>query len=367
MNIGFDARWFNSTGVGSYVHNLLEAIIEIDDSRINLVVYEDPANPLPDICGPRVRKEVLFSKKYSSREQFELMRVCRAHSIDVFHAPFYVAPWFASCAVVVTIHDLIPFLFDAYPFPKRQAIQIGHWGAALRASIVIANSNRTAADVTTILKVSPGRIRTVYLAASGKYFHDTPSSGERDYLAERFGIHAPYMLTLSASNWKTKNLPLVLKAAHHCRLKVPFDFQVVIPGPPIGYLQAREVIGIDSDNVVIPGYVDTCDLAKLYRNASMFVMASRYEGFGLPLLEAMSCGCPVISSTEGSLPEVAGPGALLVAPDDLLSLEHAITELFCDSEQRENQRRRSRRRAADFSWRRCAEETLKVYFEAARA
>lgn len=142
MRIGFDGRWYGQSGVGNYVSDLLDAMQRVDGD-IEIILYEDPENPLDHLDGARIRKIPVRARKYSAREQFELARRCRIDRLDVFHSPFYLTPWFASCPVVVTIHDLIPFLFDIYGLPKRLLIRLGYRLATRKAARVIADSQNT--------------------------------------------------------------------------------------------------------------------------------------------------------------------------------------------------------------------------------
>src|SRR6267378_4175781 len=118
MRVGFDGRWNGNSGVGNYVSNLLKAMNAVS-GETEIIVYEDPKNPLEHVKSSRIRKVPINARRYSMQEQIELAWRCHADRLDVFHAPFYLAPWFAPCPVVVTIHDLIPFLFKIYNAPKQ--------------------------------------------------------------------------------------------------------------------------------------------------------------------------------------------------------------------------------------------------------
>ncbi len=367
MRVGFDGRWYGHSGVGNYVSELLQAIGTLQDD-IEIVLYEDPKNPLENIKGCRIRKVPVRARKYSSREQFELAWRCRADRVDVFHAPFYVAPWFASCPVVVTIHDLIPFLFNIYSFPKQKMIKLGYRMGVLKAARVIADSENTATDLRGIMGVPREKIRVVHLATSPDNFHARQEAGELEYLFARYGVRRPYVLTLSAKNWRTKNLSVVLQALSNCRQQTGSNFQTVVVGPPDGFHEAsrRKKNSAELENVVLTGFVPTADLAKLYRGAHVFLMGSKYEGFGLPVLEAMSCGCAVVCSKGGSLAEVAGGGAALVDPEDAVDMGQAVARLLCDPSERLRQQAGAKKRAANFSWEEAARRTVSVYAEAAK-
>jgi glycosyltransferase involved in cell wall biosynthesis len=362
LRIGFDGRWYNRTGVGNYVSELLQAVGALDED-IEVIAYEDERNPLDQVASNKIRKVPLRARKYSVAEQFELADRCRADKINVFHSPFYLVPWFAKCPVVVTIHDLIPFLFKIYSVPKRAMVQAGYRFAARKAAHVIAVSRHTANDISRILDVPDERINVVPLGVSPE-FHSVSDDAETERLMEQFGVRQPYALALSAKNWKTKNLSNVLKALSNCRHEVKLSFQTVVAGSKEGLQEASRETAIEMKDVVSTGFVSNSDLAMLYRHAEVFVMGSRYEGFGLPLLEAMSCGCAVVSSNAGSLPEVAGADALLVDPDDVPRMASAVRQILSGPDERDRQKARSRKRAAEFSWERTAKETVSVYWRA---
>jgi len=365
MRVGFDGRWHGYSGVGNYVSELLRAMGSLDGD-FEIILYEDPRNPLEHVRGERIRKVPVHAERYSIQEQLELAHRCRADRLDVFHSPFYVTPWFALCPVVVTIHDLIPFLFNIYSLPKRQIIRLGYRLAAKKAARVIVDSENTRCDLSRILGVSGEKTAVVHLATSREHYHSTPDADEREYLLARYGIRQPYVLTLSAKNWRTKNLSVVLKALAICQQEVGFPFQTVIAGSPDGFHEASQRDTVTTENVVVTGFVPAADLPKLYRGAEVFLLGSKYEGFGLPLLEAMSCGCAVVCSNGGSLAEVAGSGAVLVDPDDAIAMGRSVGRLLRDSSESLELKARAIRRSDDFSWKRAAKLTVSVYSEAAK-
>src|SRR5260221_2775892 len=349
MKVGFDGRWFGHSGVGNYVSELLQAMGSLDED-IEIILYEDPRNALEHINGDRIRKVPVHARRYSAQEQFELAARCRADRLDVFHSPFYVTPLFARCPVVVTIHDLIPFLFKIYSLQKQEVIKLGYRMAVLKAARVIADSENTASDLCNILGVPREKIRVVHLATSREHFRARQEAGELEYLLTQYGVRQPYVLTLSAKNWGTKKLSVVLEALSICRHEIGTNFQTVIVGPPDGFHKPSRRNAAHSENVVLTGFVPTVDLAKLYRGAHVFLMGSKYEGFGLPLLEAMSCGCAVVCSNGGSLAEVAGSGAVLIDPEDPVRMGRAVTRLLCNPSERQQLQASAKKRAADFSW-----------------
>ncbi len=330
IRIGFDARWYNDSGVGAYVAGLLQALSVRDD--IDLVVYEHPTNPVPGLTSA-VKRIPITADKYSIAGQFSMKQRCRRDGIQVFHSPFYVRPLFTTCPAVITIHDMIPFLFPINSWPKRAMVRMGYRIGA-RAEQIIADSRNTATDVQRILGVAPERITVVHIAANQNVFHARGNDAEIDFQKQEFGVHPPYVVVSSARNWATKNLPAALRALALAREKTGVQFQTVVYGPEDGLRNAQKQ------------------------------GASLYEGFGPPVLEAMSCGCAVITSNAGSLPEVAGDGAQTFAPADAAGMADALARLLCNPNELSLWRARALKHSADFSWSRAAKETLSVYHRA---
>ena len=364
IRIGFDARWYNDSGVGSYVSGLLNALAG-SSSGVDLVVYEDPNNPVPGLEASACERIPVRSGKYSLASQMELRRRCKRDGLDLFHSPFYMMPLFSSCPVVVTVHDLIPFLFPIYTQPKRSLVRRGYRAAVARAAQCIAVSANTAGDLQRILGVAADRIAVVHNAVVENIFHLRREASDLGHLAAKFGIHSPYVVVSSARNWLTKNLPAGLKALELAREKGN-EFQTVVYGPEEGLRAACLQNGPPKLPLVSTGHLPAAELAIIFRNAHAFVMPSLYEGFGLPVLEAMSCGCAVITSTGGSLPEVVGNGAQVFAPMDVNGMAQAIRSLLQNPDELSQWRERARKRAADFSWSKAAEQTVSVYHLARR-
>jgi len=358
MRVGFDARWHNDSGVGVYVFQLLRALAATPGD-IELVVYEDPQKPVGALDCLPVTRVSISAAKYSIAEQLEFRRRVLQDSLDLFHSPFYVVPLAVACPVVVTFHDLIPFLFRIYSWPKQEMVKMGYRTAARRAQHVIAVSNNTARDIRKILSVPEQRLTVVHNAAA-KCFGPMQGDGDLDILRSKFGVHPPYVVAASARNWRTKNLEGALRALEKARAQSGIDFQTAVYGPQEGI---DALCGHDcwrTLNLRL-GYVDATDLAMLFRHAHAFIMPSLYEGFGLPILEAMASGCPVVTSDGGSLAEIAGSGAQVFSPTDIQGMAEAVSRLLRSPEERQRWRVSALSRAADFSWEQAARETISVY------
>jgi alpha-1,3-rhamnosyl/mannosyltransferase len=359
MRVGFDARWYNQSGVGSYIAGLLPALIR---AGCELVVYVDRANPVPGLDSLSVQTVPVSFGKYSPLATLEFRRFEKRDKLDLFHCPFYAAP-LLNGPMVVTVHDLIPFLFPIYPWPKQKMVRTGYRIMARRAAHLIADSHCTATDLQKILSVPPDRVSTIHLAADREIFH--PCSAAEDDVPQKFGIRKPFIIVASARNWRTKNLETALHALEMAQRESDESFQSVMYGPT-NSLEAfvRKPANLDLQNL---GYLSLKDLAALFRHAHAFVMPSLYEGFGLPLVEAMSCGCPVIASDRGSLPEVAGGGAQCFDAFDVSAMAGALLKLLRSPEELQQKRSAALSRAADFSWDKAAQETISVYHHVNRS
>ena len=364
IRVGFDARWYNDSGVGTYVGELLRALAAVH-REIDLIIYEDPQNPVSGLDHSSgldhhsmVRIPV-HSKKYSLREQWEFRRRAAEDRLDLFHCPFYAVPLTLNCPLVVTVHDLIPFLFRIYGWPKHQMVKTGYRIAGWRAAHIIADSANTARDVTRFLNVVSGRISVVPLAAK-RCFQPKKEGRELERLHETYDIRPPYVMIPSSRDLRTKNLEGALRAAEIAGLCSGLDFQTVV----YGHQQSRTrdlKKAWPGLNLRLIGYIDDADLAAMFRNAHSLLIASLYEGFGLPLIEAMACGCAVVTSSAGSLAEVAGGGAQAYSPTDLEAMGAALARLLTLAEERERWKTAGLQRARDFSWAKTASETLSIY------
>jgi glycosyltransferase involved in cell wall biosynthesis len=354
MVIGFDGRWYNQSGVGSYSLRLLNALVR-QQGRYRLVLFEHPGNPVP--VESDVQRVPLYAGRYTPAGQFELSRQLAKHRVDLVHCAFYVPPFLARCPVVVTFYDLIPFRFQLYGPVKQAIVKAGYRAAVHKARGIVVCSHRTATDCEEILGAAPAKIKVAHAGYSPE-FNPESDADELQYLQQRYGVRRPYVLLLGSKHWRTKGLGFGLKALGKCKSRQ--SFQIVWAGAEEALTEDPEAKETGISEITKCGFVTNADLAKLYRNACAFVLPSLYEGFGMPLLEAMSCGCPVVCSDGGSLPEVAGSGAIVV-PHDLERMSQAITAFLLDEDIRNEQKRRALARAAEFSWERSAEVVLRLY------
>ena len=267
---------------------------------------------------------------------------------------------------IVTCHDLIPLLLAKEylsPVPGARSLQRARDVARYKtAARVIAISHATRRDLIEELGVPPERIDVVHHGVDHQRFNAEPEPGERERLAARVGVSGPYLLYMGAGDAR-KNLPLLIRA--FAASGVSPDVSLLLAGPLSGKKRAQlelVVAGASlAGRVRLLGYVDEDLLAALYRQCLAHVFPSSYEGFGLPVLEAMACGAPTLTTSFSALGEVAGDAALTVQRLDLQVLADALREIVSDAQLRASLRERGLLRARTFTWQRCAAETLAAY------
>ena len=282
--------------------------------------------------------------------------------LDVFHGTNYCIPVYAPCATVVTIHDLS--LFTQSETHEADNVTRGKRRIPLmarRASMIIAPSEWTRREITEQLGIRADKIRVIPEAA--REVMKPAGEEECQRVLAKHNIRAPFLLYVGTIEPR-KNLLTLIRAYHDLLASSAHAPRLVMCGGR-GWL-CDEVFRLVEklqlqDQVQFTGYVEDGDLPALYSSARAFVYPSSYEGFGLPPLEAMACGAPVIASNATSLPEVVGGAGLMHAPDDQLALTQAMITLLDDEDTRRHFQRLGLEQAARFSWDRAARETQAVY------
>jgi glycosyltransferase involved in cell wall biosynthesis len=337
-------------GVGTYAAGLLGGLIsEGFDSNLTLLL--DVALPEPPLPRGRFRLAGSRRRYHGQLSAYEEAVAMRADleriRPQVYHAIDLRLPGRSPCPLVVTLHDLIPW---AWGGPKMRGERLRFWlGKRLlkRADVVIAVSTATSEDATRYAAVPPGRVRVVPEAAS-PVFEPKPDAGER--VKVRRGIDPGFLLFVGALD--ARKDPASLLRAWAAAKQVRERLELVIAGDP-GKQAPPSMLGAR-----MLGRVEQSDLADLYSAAGCLVFPSRYEGFGLPCLEAMACGCPVAAYRNSSLPEVVGEAGTLVDDGDAEALGRAAAGMAAEPEP---WRRLGLERAKSFSWRKAARQTIAAY------
>jgi len=378
MRFGIDARTVQDhyPGIGRYVYNLVRALAPLVEER-DLVVFHDPTAPNTryDLDEARSAAGVEWvacqAPVRSWQEQVRLPGLVRRLGLGVLHAPYYVRPYLLPCPAVVTIYDVISHLYPQYlPSGKARAA----FEAATRLSLrtarrVIVPSFATALDLYQHYRVPLHRTSVIPLAAAPE-FRPQPEALVREVL-QGLGVPRPYALYLG-TNKPHKNLARLMEAWGLVMKTWPASearpVLLVAGAQDPRYPEARQrAEELDlGRGVRWLGPVPEEALPALYSGAALFVFPSLYEGFGLPVLEAMACGAPVACARTPALRELVGDAAVLLDPLDVEGMAQAAGELLQDRRMRQAVGGRGLERAATFSWERTARATLRVYREAAR-
>ena len=365
MRIGLDANpvFRTRAGVGQYAARLAERM-SAASPRDEFFLYH--WGPEPETGEEWLHRENVVIRKASSKASFA--SAVRADGVDVFHGTNFRRRARGRRGSVMTIHDLALKIF---PHLRRRWLGdlLGYLKTSRDAWLserVIADSESTARDIVRLIGIPREKVRVILLAA-GPEFRPVDDRERLSGLMARIGMtHTRYIL-FSGTLEPRKNVPVLLRAYLALREEIP-DVGLVLAGTP-GW-KSGEVTdflrpnGLES-SVRITGYLPPGDLAVLYSGASVFVLPSLYEGFGLPPLEAMACGAPVIVSSGGSLPEIAGDAAIVLPPGDVEGYRREIARVLSSPELAQQLTEKGFRQAARYSWDRTAVETLAVYRELA--
>jgi glycosyltransferase involved in cell wall biosynthesis len=360
-----------SAGVGTYTCGLLEGLAAIDaENEYLLYSYLDfdPSSRLPFPQKPNFSLRMLpLAEEHWARiwARADLPPKGALEAVDVIHSPFFNAPKEYRGSLVVTIYD-VSFLLQPQFHTEANRLHClqGTLNAALYADRIIATSTQTKKDLIDYFCIPEERIRVIPAAHRRIYYPESDVEVIRGVL-ERLGIFRDFILFVGSLEPR-KNLKALLQAyALYVKRHLGEELLVVAGGK--GWLnddvsQIGAGLGI-AERVKFLGYVQEADLRVLYSVAKLFVYPSMYEGFGLPPLEAMACGAPVITSNTSALPEVVGDAAIVIDPHNCKALCQGIERVLCDDKLRLRMRQQSLARAKLFSWERTAEETLAVYQE----
>ena len=365
MRITIDARMLENSGIGRYIKNLLQRLLEIDTSNTFTAIVN--SNGLLPAGGERLNVRVLSSpvQIYSLREQILLPFKTNSPRPDLIHYPSFNMPLLNASPVVVTIHDLVYYLFeDACPGRLAHIYARAMFRIVSRlATRIIAISNHTKEDIVKHLGVSPEKIDVTPMGVDEIY---RPVTDTRliEQVRDRYNIKDPFVLYVGTHHPR-KNLVRLVRA--FSSMAGGRDLKLVITGRVekrrSELYRTVEDLGL-GDRVVFTGFVPEEDLPALYSAAELFVFPSLYEGFGMPPLEAMACGTPVVASNATSLPEVVGDAAVTVDPLNVEALSGAMEKVLKSRNLREELIEKGFKRARLFKWEDTARKTLDVYRKA---
>lgn len=361
MRIGFDARlvYYQQAGIGQYILQLVRGLARLTSPHELWVFRSRKAAPL-QLPG-HVRQAKLWTPSHHRIESAALLTELASRRLALLHSPDFIPPFGGRFRSVITIHDLTFLHFPQFLTPKSARYYGQIKRAVERADHIIADSNWTKDDVIQHLEVPPERVTTVHLAANQVYRPITDRQEVRR-AAMRHGLPSDFIIFVGTLEPR-KNVPVLLRALRHLHDQ-GYQVHLAIVGRK-GWLYEDIFSTLTelklAEHVHFVENASNEDLARLYNAARCLALPSYYEGFGLPPLEAMACGTPVVVSDRASLPEVVGDAGLLVDPDNPEALGEALAQVLDDSELRASLRQRGLVRASEFSWARAARKTMAVY------
>jgi glycosyltransferase involved in cell wall biosynthesis len=374
MKIALDARWIfpETSGIGQHTKLLIRYLSELETEHLFLLLFDDEerAKEVKEEVGCHWHHEVLPYGLFSMQNQWKLAGWLKAQGVDLYHSTNYMMPLrgfprrrAGAVKAVITIHDLIPMVYrDHAPKSRKSRLYpVYAWlmrQVAARADRILTVSESSASDVRSYLKLSAAgkdKLRVVYNGLDPAFHgaHEVPRREPPEILY--VGRLDPY-----------KNVPQLVSAFSESIRALPKGTRLRIIGPPDE--RYPEAMALARQLDLFPrmdweGQVEFEDLVEAYRRASVVVLPSEYEGFGLPVAEAMACGTPVICSNASSLPEVGGDAVRYVCPGDLFDLAAALKEVLNDRKLQMDMIEKGLEQAKRFQGRTMAEETLAVYEE----
>ncbi len=349
----------HSSGVGGYTSQLIHALVKRGGWRFALLSSRAPADRVPE--GLEVPACFRFPNR-SLWMQLAVPRIVARLNPRLCHFTNSVAPLFLSCPFVVNVYDMSLFLFPhLQPRKSRWLVRSILPAVTRKAAAIITVSDSSKRDILRLLKLPPEKVHVVYASAADD-FRPIKHPMELERIRSKYGLHDPFILSVCTVEPR-KNLSRLVAAFAQLRRHGRRE-QLVLAGQ-FGWhfeplLKQLEEGGL-KHSVKFLGYVPAGDLPVLYNLARLVAFPSLYEGFGLPIVEAMACGTPVLTSNRSSMAEIGHGAALLVDPLGEEEIEQGLMRLLSDDTLRQELRERGFARAAEFAWSRAAEETAAVY------
>lgn len=374
MNIALDIRRRSGFGISTYIRNTVRALAVVDRAATNRYILVGTPDQLREFRGlPEHFVLQPFPRPASSLgSALGFRKLLKQHAADLLHVPhLFKTPRFAPCPYVVTAHDVLDFIFLRANQSEQQSrlrLQLAKF-TLRRARGIIAVSNTTRADLMRIFGITDAeRVAVAYNAVDPKLCLPVTADDQRTVRA-RYQIEYPFLLYAGSAR-KHKNVIRLIEAFAALKAELKDTrpgLRLIIIGDDISEnpeLRRAAIRGGVQHEVRFLGFIPIDALRALYAAAEVFVFPSLYEGFGLPPLEAMSQGTPVVCSNTSALPEVVGDAAVLVNPENIFEMKHAIRRVLEDENLRAGLTQRGSERARQFSWNQAADKLLQFYARA---
>jgi glycosyltransferase involved in cell wall biosynthesis len=369
MKVALELGKIHDFGIGTYIRNLVGHLARIDTRNTYFLLEGNSSHSQLFETGPNFQRVQIPERRRGELDHSEVFRFLKRQAVDVYHIPHDEVPWRLPCRYVVTVHDCVNII---YPPVTRtgwiETLRFNYRRRNLqRAQFIIAVSEATKHDVERFYRIPESKIKVIYNALDERLSQAHPTLDSKSVF-ERYQIHDPYLL-FAGSIRPHKNITRLIEAFAVARSELKDHplysrLKLLIIGDELAKHQALRrtvVISRVQGDVRFLGFVPYEILKTFYQNAAAFVFPSLYEGFGLPPLEAMAFGTPVLASNTSSLPEVVGDAAILVNPENVFEIARGIKQILCDENTRSQLIRKGFEQIQKFSWLKSAQKTLDLY------
>jgi len=369
MKIVMDLRSIRNleSGDGQFSSQIINQCASLDNSNEYILLVRPENKELFKIDGPNFALRVENINPYSFKERFVLGKIIKNINPDIYHTFTFSAPLAVDCKVILSIYDIthlvFPHLFSLrlnlyYKFIVSKCVK--------RANAILTISQHSKSDIANRFQVEPGKIKSIYCGVNSLY-KPIDKEKARKYIKDKFSVSGKFILYVGQVK-KHKNIRTTLYSFQKIRQNGYSDIKLVICGRGCNkvdwLLKLIGALGL-KERVKLIDTPSNIDLLHFYNSAELFIYLSLYEGFGLPPLEAMACGMPVVSSNVSSLPEVLGDAALLTDPLDINAISDAIMKVLLEQCLKENLIKNGIARASSFRWEGSARSLLELYREIA--
>jgi len=367
LAIGIDLTgiWREATGIFVVAAKLARELLHLDpDNRYILFFSGEVHSDFRDLPANARARVIPIRDEFVGKQVF-MGALCSTSKLDVIHFPALPPPLFCRKPFIWTLHDATPWLYpQTMDLKGRLYFRLIGGRAAHKSRLLVTDSEDARQKITSALAIPDHKVKVVHLGIDKTFARIV----DRDFLAAvraRYQVPERFILVVGTREPR-KNLPALIKAYRRMRKANETRLGLVIVGRRGWNTQEFESdLQNDQEQIILTGFVPHSDLVALYNLAEMFVLPSLYEGFGLPPLEAMACGCPAIVSNRGSLPEVVGDAAVLIDPENQDAMVEAIRRLESNPSLREDLAKRGMERTKEFSWKIAAGKMLDLYHEVA--
>lgn len=371
MKILIDAHLSENkiTGIGRYLNCLISELTNLDLSNeyiilINNHIKED--HPLKTIQSPNIKTITVNLKGPTFKQNVIIPGILKKHNPDVYHHPHFDLPFFINTPSVITVHDL-KYIKHPEFFSKKQKLKSTYMKLMLKSTLgsaakIVTVSENTKKDLIALYNLEPEKIQVIYHGYKQFYLQ-----GFEENSLEKLGIRNPYILFVGERR-PHKNIENLILAFHKFITTKNCGIQLVIVGKKYAdYTKPEQLIKNLQlqDKVILTDSISDVKLAHLYTNAAMFILPSLYEGFGMPLLEAMNCGVPVLGSNTTSIPEIIKDAGLLFNPQNIDEITKNMGKVLKNKKIRNTLIEKGYKRIKEFSWKKAASQTLEMYHQVA--